>query len=187
MCCGRTAREADGEVVWFRCLDAGVKFAEFHSAGDGDNKARSPGRSRGRPLKPLRAGMPGEPGEPRGDYARMLSISCIRGCGCIEHPAFPTPFAIRAVRYLHHSGAQASRECGDAFASLFEIPTRGGTAPQFPSSPGLTGRSSIPERLVTSREAAAYGIPAFAGMTRLRGGTTLSRGRRRWWVSAWDR
>ena len=31
------------------------------SAGDGDNKARSPGRARRKPLKPLRAGMPGEP------------------------------------------------------------------------------------------------------------------------------
>jgi len=35
-----------------------------HPADDGDNKARSPGRSRGKPLKPLRAGMPGESGEP---------------------------------------------------------------------------------------------------------------------------
>ena len=26
MCCGRTAREADGEVVWFWRLDAGVKL-----------------------------------------------------------------------------------------------------------------------------------------------------------------
>ena len=30
-----------------------------NSAGDGDKKARSPGRSRRKPLKPLRAGMPG--------------------------------------------------------------------------------------------------------------------------------
>src|SRR3954447_13416123 len=32
--------------------------------GDGDNKARSPGRSRRKPLKPPRAGMPGCSGEP---------------------------------------------------------------------------------------------------------------------------
>ena len=123
--------------------------------------------------------MPGETGEPRGDYARMLSIFCIRGCGCVEHPAFPTPFAFWAVRFLHHSGVQASRDREGVFASLFEIPTRGATAPHFPSSPGLTGRFSIPEGLVTSREAAAYWIPAFAGMTRLHGGATRSRGRRR--------
>jgi hypothetical protein len=31
------------------------------SAGDGDNQARSPGRSRNRPLKPSRVGAPGDP------------------------------------------------------------------------------------------------------------------------------
>jgi hypothetical protein len=83
-----------------------------YPADDGDKKARSPGRARRKPLKPLRAGMPGESGEPRGDYARMVLFFPIRGCGCIEHPAFPTPLAIRAVRFLHHSGANASRERG---------------------------------------------------------------------------
>src|ERR1019366_1895829 len=34
------------------------------SAGDGDKQARSPGRARRKPLKPLRAGMPGESGGP---------------------------------------------------------------------------------------------------------------------------
>ena len=33
-------------------------------ASDGDNKARSPRRARRKPLKPLRAGMPGEPAYP---------------------------------------------------------------------------------------------------------------------------
>src|ERR1700688_2066997 len=32
------------------------------SADDGGKKARSPGRARRKPLKPLRAGMPGDPG-----------------------------------------------------------------------------------------------------------------------------
>ena len=31
-------------------------------AGDGDKQARSPGRARSKPLKPSRAGMPGDPG-----------------------------------------------------------------------------------------------------------------------------
>ena len=35
----------------------------MHHTGDGDNKARSPGRVRRKPLKPSRAGMPGDPGE----------------------------------------------------------------------------------------------------------------------------
>jgi len=35
----------------------------------------------------------------------------------------------------------------------------------LPSSPGLTGRSSTPQRLGLSRAAAEYWIPAFARMT----------------------
>ena len=54
-------------------------------------RIRSPGRARYKPLKPLRAGMPGVFGGPRGDYARVLHLFRTRGCGCIEHPAFPTP------------------------------------------------------------------------------------------------
>jgi hypothetical protein len=59
--------------------------------------SRSPGRSRRKPLKPLRAGMPGESGEP------VVTTSCAhflfrtRDCGCIKHPAFPTPFLGRKL------------------------------------------------------------------------------------------
>lgn len=34
-----------------------------------------------------------------------------------------------------------------------------------PSSPGLTGRSSMPRHLGSNRTAPEYWIPAFAGMT----------------------
>ena len=44
---------ADGEVVWSRCPDAGIKLAA-KAASDGGKKARSPGRARRKPLKPLR-------------------------------------------------------------------------------------------------------------------------------------
>jgi hypothetical protein len=44
---------ADGEVVWSWRPDAGVKVVE-QSANDGGKKARSPGRARSKPLKPLR-------------------------------------------------------------------------------------------------------------------------------------
>jgi hypothetical protein len=59
-------READGEVVWFQRPDADAKLATMlaHRAGDGGNKARSPGRARRKPLKPLRRKrriMPAEP------------------------------------------------------------------------------------------------------------------------------
>jgi len=43
----------------------GVKFRGRNlPRGDGDNKARSPGRVRRKPLKPSRAGMPGVPVRP---------------------------------------------------------------------------------------------------------------------------
>jgi hypothetical protein len=58
---------ADGEVVWSRRLEVGVKPAEILFAGDGVKKARSPGRARSSQLKPSRAGMSGNSGGPRGD------------------------------------------------------------------------------------------------------------------------
>ena len=45
--------KADGEVVWSWRPDAGAKLAE-RSANDGGKRARSPGRARRKPLKPLR-------------------------------------------------------------------------------------------------------------------------------------
>src|SRR5580658_4410215 len=65
-------------------------FAEVFPRGDGDNKARSPGRARNKLLKPSRAGMPGDPG------ATVVTTSCAfylctRDCGCNGHPAFPAP------------------------------------------------------------------------------------------------
>ena len=48
---GRTALVAYGEVVWSWRPDAGVQIGDDapHYAGDGDNKARSPGRARRKP------------------------------------------------------------------------------------------------------------------------------------------
>ncbi len=47
---------ADGEVVWSWRPDAGAKFAKTlpRLASDGGKRARSPGRARRKPLKPLR-------------------------------------------------------------------------------------------------------------------------------------
>ena len=67
-CCGRQNRVVLAPV-------AGVKSAEvlraqpglaqtLQSADDGDKTNSSPGRARNKPLKPLRAGMPGDSGEP---------------------------------------------------------------------------------------------------------------------------
>jgi hypothetical protein len=69
----------------------GVKFLRSKLlGGDGDNKARSPGRARNKPLKPLRAGMPGDPGATVVANACAF-YHCARGYGCNGHPAFPAP------------------------------------------------------------------------------------------------
>src|SRR6266851_2512384 len=60
------------------------------SADDGGKRARSP-RARGKPLKPLRAGMPGDSGVLVYSCAFFINAKRARGCGCNGHPAFPTP------------------------------------------------------------------------------------------------
>ena len=52
--CGRRSRVVLTPRRW-------RQVCGFKNAGDGGNKARSPGRARRKPLKPLCAGMPGEP------------------------------------------------------------------------------------------------------------------------------
>jgi hypothetical protein len=85
----------------------GVKLADL-SAGDGDNKARSPGRVRGRPLKPLRAGMPGDPG------ATVVTNACVlllytRGRGCNGHPAFPAPLGVALTPFVGRKNTGTTR------------------------------------------------------------------------------
>src|ERR1700704_5214926 len=79
-------------------------FAQKTARGDGDKRARSPGRARRKPLKPLRAGMPGDPGATVVTNARAY-YQYTRGCGCNGHPAFPTPSVFGAERFMHNSGA----------------------------------------------------------------------------------
>src|SRR5260370_37493715 len=61
------------------------------SADDGGKRARSPGRVRHKPLKPLRAGMPGDSGVLVVTPVRSPNTKCTRGSGSTAHPAFPTP------------------------------------------------------------------------------------------------
>jgi len=57
-------------------------------AGHGGNKARSPGRARSKPLKPLRRECRGS-GEPVVTNSRVFHTT--RGRGCNGHPALPAP------------------------------------------------------------------------------------------------
>jgi hypothetical protein len=99
---------------------AGVKFAEARRPDRAQTchnplmtvttRTRSPGRARNKPLKPLRAGMPGDPGEPSVTTLVCFVLFCTRGCGCIGHPAFPTPSFGRMFSCT--TRALAPRECG---------------------------------------------------------------------------
>jgi hypothetical protein len=104
---------------------AGVKLAEAKSArpgpakpssaDDGDKTNSSPGRARNKPLKPLRAGMPGVSGGPVVTTLVCFTSLCARGCGCSGHPAFPTP---SGRQFVHDSGV--SRRGSAAVCLKFE-------------------------------------------------------------------
>src|SRR6195256_5283764 len=73
------------------------------SVGDGGKRARSPGRARRKPLKPLRAGTSGDSGVLVVTRVRSTTTKCTRGRGCNGHPAFPTPSL--GERFINGSGA----------------------------------------------------------------------------------
>jgi hypothetical protein len=79
----------------------GVKSAELF-AGDGDNKARSPGRVRRKPLKPLRAGMPDDPGATVVTNARAFyTTRAAAGATGTRH----SPRPLLGGSFMHNSGA----------------------------------------------------------------------------------
>src|SRR5882724_3323697 len=67
--------------------------------------AKEPGHTRARrkPLKPLRAGTPGDSGVLVVTRVLFTNAKCTRGRGCHGHPAFPTPS--EGGRYSNASGA----------------------------------------------------------------------------------
>jgi hypothetical protein len=83
------------------------------AASDGDKKARSPGRSRSKPLKPLRAGMPGDPGATVVTNARAFyTTRAAAGAPGTRHS--PRPHFFRAVCSAQ-PGRITPRECGCVF------------------------------------------------------------------------
>ena len=80
------------------------------SADDGGKQARSPGRARRKPLKPLRAGTSGDSGVLVVTRVRPTNTKCTRGRGCNGHPAFPTPYFGRKFKYRLGRFASRGRE-----------------------------------------------------------------------------
>jgi hypothetical protein len=82
-----------------------------NSADDGDKKARSPGRARRKPLKPLRAGMPGDPGATVVTNARAFyTPRAAAGATGTRH----SPRPLLGERSMHDSGA-SRRENADVY------------------------------------------------------------------------
>src|ERR1700675_1739123 len=88
------------------------------SAGDGGKRARSPGRARRKPLKPLRAGTPGDSGELVVTRVLSTNTKCTRGRGCNGHPAFPTPSVLGRDKVHAQLGRFAPRDRAHVFRSL---------------------------------------------------------------------
>src|SRR5579872_1100889 len=68
---------------WQRCMRI--------AAGDGDKKARSPGRARRKPLKPFVQGVPETFGVPVVTTLVCFFQFAYGAAGAAEHPAFPAP------------------------------------------------------------------------------------------------
>jgi hypothetical protein len=82
-----------------------------HRADDGGNKARSPGRLRRKPLKPIARGMPGETGVTVVTILVCFLLSHARLRALSERPAFPAPsLQSWGQTTMHHSGGVPSRE-----------------------------------------------------------------------------
>src|ERR1700678_4337030 len=92
-------------------------FAGSFPWGDGGNKARSPGRARSKPLKPLRGECRVIPAVPVVTNARAY-YHYTRGYGCGGHPAFPAPSVFEGT-LTQQLGRCVSRGCGGV-SWLFE-------------------------------------------------------------------
>jgi hypothetical protein len=96
------------------------------TAGDGDKQARSPRRSRRKPLKPLRAGMPGQSGEPT---VTMLVCSLQLSHARLRvHRAPGIPHALLWAENACTTRAHPRREKADSHAPFMQkakpIPSR---------------------------------------------------------------
>ena len=112
-------------------------------AGDGGKKARSPGRARYKPLKPLRREGRDESGGPVVTTLVCLFHFRTRGCGCNGHPAFPAP-SVSGRAVIHPLGRYS--RCGKTEVCLLPRPVPGCHAPRRRGS-----QYAVASRISTSR------------------------------------
>ena len=99
--CGRRSRVVLAPRRWRQ-----VRGDASHHAGDGGNKARSPGRARRKPLKPSRRECRDASAEPVCSCAFLVERKGTRDRGCSQHPAFPAPSAFQEGRSLDMTRAR---------------------------------------------------------------------------------
>src|SRR6266851_7619792 len=123
-------------------------------------RIRSPGRARNKPLKPLRAGMPGESGEPSVTMLVCFILFRTRGCGCIGHLPHALCFPGRTIHA--QLGRIAPREC-EGVSDEYERATQY----VVPANAGTHNHLSLLEQkalaTLPKREAAPYGSPRSRG------------------------
>ena len=89
-------------------------FAEVIPRGDGGKKARSPGRARRKPLKPLRGECRVISGVTVVTMLVCFVSFCMRGCGRIGRPAFPAPSDFRGQGTFRQSSGDIARRDREA-------------------------------------------------------------------------
>src|ERR1700682_6332940 len=89
------------------------------SADDGGKRARSPGRARRKPLKPLRAGTPGDSGVLVVTRVLSTTTSAHEAAGATGIRRSPRPLSKGGTRFMHNSGA-SRRGIARTRVSLFE-------------------------------------------------------------------
>jgi hypothetical protein len=116
--CGRPSRVVLTPRRW-------RQVSRGNSADDGDKKARSPGRARYKPLKPLRAGMPGFSGGPVVTNARAF-YTTRAAAGALGTRHSPRPPGRRIL--AQQLGRFAPRDRGVASAHrTIVVPANAGT------------------------------------------------------------
>ena len=140
-------RVADGKAVWSwhpllvlnlrRRVGPTGHRQTFNPLMTVTRRIRSPGRARNKPLKPLRAGMPGDPGEPSGDYARVLCFISHARLRVRRAPGIPHALCFSWAHRSRTTRAQSRR--GNAEVCLMKT-----NAPHSQPSSSANGSAEWP-------------------------------------------
>jgi hypothetical protein len=117
------------------------------SADDGGKRARSPGRARHKPLKPLRAGMPGDSGVPVASTPVLSTLH--RGLRVQRAPGIPHAL-LGGGRFYAQLGRIASRDRKTALANNAAVKMKSGSVRSAQQPRSSKPRSSCPDLIRAS-------------------------------------